>query len=100
MNDSPADEEVDAGNDLSVAIVYGRQWPKYLAHWSIRRRVADRDFPLVSGHVEALPSAHGSTEDIWISLREQALEQARAADPGPATDPKSGSFLARLFRRG
>lgn len=101
MNDSPADEELDTGDDLSVALAYARQWPKFLAHWSIRRRVGDRDFPVVSGQVEALPTADRTAEDIWAALREQALEQANAARPAPVADSsKSGSLLSRLFKRG
>lgn len=99
MNDGPADELVDLGDEHWIALSYTRRWPKYVVNWSIRRRAGDSDFPLANGELEALPSTGPSTEEIWSRLRQLAVEEATARQQIiPARGKRS--LLARILGRG
>lgn len=104
MDEDRGDEvvELDANSWISVEIE--RQWPKYVATWSIRRRAGDSDFPLDSGTVERMPpSDPAELDDMLVSLRQEAIDQATAATAGlehrQPGGRRKGRFLDRLLGR-
>jgi hypothetical protein len=82
--------------DRFIAVELSRRWPKYVATWSVRRRVGDSDFPLASGELERMPEGE---DPPWESLRQDALAEARAAAATVAPAPQKQGFLSRLFGR-
>ncbi len=99
MDQGPMDETIELAEDRFISLTFERQWPKYVAHWSIRQRSGDADFPLASGVLDALPSrATPGSETIWAGLREQAHTDAQqAAASIEAATPHRRSLLSRLF---
>lgn len=92
--------ELDADSWISVEI--DRQWPKYVATWSIRRRAGDSDYPARSGTLARLPpSDPAQLDDMLANLRQEAIEQATAAaaDRSPEQPRKKPSFFDRLLQR-
>ncbi len=92
--------ELDADSWISVEI--DRQWPKYVATWSIRHREGESDYPIQSGTVERLPPSDPTELDgMLASLRQEAIAHATAAMPdrGKDEESKKGRFLDRLLGR-
>jgi len=92
-------ETVELDSDRYVQLLRGRQWPKYVIEWSVRRRVGDNDFPVVRGVVEALPPREGELTPVWDDLRQAALDEAHAAAGTSPTEQRRTGVLGRLFGR-
>jgi hypothetical protein len=98
LEDVPEDELVETEDGRLVRLAFSRPWPRYVVSWSIRRKVDESDFPVVSGEVEAGPGA-GDTAETWNRLRERALQEASASG-GNETEAKAvngGSWFRKLF---
>ena len=80
-----------------------REWPKYVATWSIRRQAGETDYPIQTGRVERMPPADSAELDSMLEeLRAEAMEEAKQAavrDHKPDTSKEGGSLLGRLFGR-
>lgn len=80
-----------------------REWPKYVATWSIRRQQGDTDYPVQTGRLERMPPADPSELDgILDELRAEALQEAKRAagrDHTTESDKEGKSLLGRLFGR-
>lgn len=103
MNENRGNEVVELDADSWISVEIDRQWPKYVATWSIRRRVGDSDHPIRSGTVERMPPRDSAElDEMLASLRQEAMDQATAAvaDPGQEEGRKKGRFLDRLLGRG
>jgi hypothetical protein len=94
---------VELEGDRFISLQSSRRWPMYVVEWSVRRRVGDSDFPLISGKVEKMPPAEGTDlDEIWNDLREEALAQAHSAFEGISTSAEphqKPSLLGRLFKK-
>lgn len=102
MDEDEAGDIVELDADRWVLVEIERQWPKYIATWSIRRRVGDSDYPQESGTIERMPPRNpADLDDMLASLRQEAIERAAAetAHSEPETQKKRG-FLERLLGRG
>lgn len=91
--------EIDADRWIQVQIT--RRWPKYIASWSIRRKVGEADYPLASGEVERMPPRREADLDTEMdALRDEARSQAMAAiPPDKASMDERRGLIGRLFRR-
>jgi hypothetical protein len=102
MENLPSSETLDLDAEHFVLLETSRQWPKYVATWSVRRREGDSDYPVSSGSVERMPpSPESPVDDLLADLRSEALaaaEQAAGNAPGAAVEPNR-SFLDRLLGR-
>jgi hypothetical protein len=79
-----------------------RQWPRLGVLWSVRQRVGDSNYPLQTGSKEQLLASGQNADEVWGSLRDQALAAAREAantDAAASGERKRSSFLGRLFHR-
>lgn len=102
MDESGGDELVELDADSWISVEIDRQWPKYVATWSIRRRAGDSDYPVLTGKVERLPPRDPAELDNMLAgLRREAMDQATAAAAGGEQDRrnKRSGFLNRLLGR-
>jgi len=101
MQDEPARaaDTVDIDGHMYIALERGREWPKYVVSWAVRRRDAQQDYPVATGAVADLPSGAQTPDELWESLRAQALEQAQNAAAAQSVTARRRSFLSRLFGR-
>lgn len=100
MDEEAGNEILEIDSDRWVSVEVERQWPKYVATWSIRQRMGDSDYPVQSGTVERMPPAEPSELEAMLSeLRRDALQQGAAAAETAERPQKRGSLLGRLFGR-
>lgn len=100
-------EIVELDANRYVYIEYKRNWPKYVASWSIRQRVGEgdsqADFPVARDTVELLPPGGKGGEEVFTQLHAMAMEEAmRAQQNTPQTggrEESQGSWIGRLFGR-
>jgi hypothetical protein len=101
-DDESGNEVFELDADRFILIEVSREWPRYVATWSIRRRSGDTDFPVQSGRVERMPPSDPAELDAALdSLRDKARRDAMnaAQTSGQADEEKKGSLLGRLFGR-
>lgn len=101
-DDESGNEVFELDADQYILVEVSREWPRYVATWSIRRRAGETDFPMDSGRVEQMPPADPAELDAMLSaLRDEARQEAiRAAkSAAPTSTGKGESFLGRLFGR-
>lgn len=94
MNENRGDQVVELDADSWISVEIDRQWPKYVATWSIRRRIGDSDYPVRSGTVERIPPSDPTELDDMIEkLRQEAVDQATAevASTGQEEGRKEGA---------
>jgi hypothetical protein len=103
MEDDRLDEVVELDPERTIAIEISREWPRYVATWSIRRQVGESDYPVQSGRIERMPpqtpeELDGMLEILRSDARAAAVNAARTSEEeqvGRGDD----SLLGRLFRR-
>jgi hypothetical protein len=103
MDENRDDDIVELDTNSWISVEIDRQWPKYVATWSIRRRSGDSDYPVLTGTVEQLPPRDATELDGMLArLRQEAIDQATAAVPtgGAEEARKKSRFLDRLLGRG
>ena len=101
IDDSPPDETIEVSEDRWIALAFAREWPRYVVEWSVRKRAAQSDFPVVRGRVVREPERGRPSEEIWAEARDQAVEETNAAlERQAAEQPAQGKgLLSRLFRK-
>jgi hypothetical protein len=99
MDEIPADETVEIDDRRFIALTFERVWPKYVVSWSVRQRSGESDFPVAGGSAEELPNRDAAPSVQWVSLREQALAEAKHAAGEAAPPDQRKGLLSRLFGR-
>lgn len=89
---------VELDEDRFIQLEMTRRWPKWVVSWWVRQKMGEADIPLAHGEVERLPGEHADLEQIWESLRQEALDQANTALPPVQEPPRRSGFRALLDR--
>lgn len=104
MDELESVETLELDEDSFITIEITRQWPRYVASWSVRRREGESDYPVKSGEIERMPPRDPSElPAVLARLRQDAVTQATEAvqaGAGDRTETKEErSLLGRLFGR-
>lgn len=103
MEDIERADWVELDESRFIQLEMSRRWPKWVVAWWVRQKRGEADFPVAHGEVERLPGENADLDEIWESLRQEALDQAAVALQGvevPRRRSGFRAFLDRLMGRG